>query len=112
MSEQTKTAQEELVKASETLYEKVYVPAFLKEAARQGLALRTEKDVEDALKVAALVRCHEIAAAEKQAQDTSTLLSKAASLLEQNTLGVAEQTDASDIEIDDEIKSAALKLLS
>lgn len=105
MSEQEKTVdQEALAKASQTLYEKVYIPAFMKAAADAGIQFETEDQLANALKIAGLVRLHEEQAMAQQAEQGGDILSKAASALEQMTFG--EQAAAPQPVEDPEIKQA------
>ena len=113
MSDETKTA-EAGPQVGDVLFQKVYLPAFMKAAAERGIVPTNDAELHDMLKIAAMLRLQESAAVEEQAAQTAGVLHKAAAVLETATFGEAsneKQAEALDaIANDPEVKQALAQL--
>jgi len=77
----------------------VFLPVFLKRAASHGIVPQSQGDVDQMLKIAAMVQAHTQAATEKAASSRSGLIKLAADRLEQLTYGgpAVPQVTAADV---------------
>jgi hypothetical protein len=91
------------------LLEKVYLPAFMKQAESRGLTPGSIDQLEDMLKIATMIRLQEATEVERQASATGVTLNKAASALADVVLGkqsAQAKPDTSEIAKDQEVRSA------
>lgn len=70
----------------EVLFGKVYLPVFLQKLASRGVEIKSEGDLQESLKIAALARMHQ----EKQpVEQPRSIIKEAAAKLEAMTVGNA-----------------------
>lgn len=102
MSKEVKQAEDTQTTAGDVLFQKVYLPEFLKAAEAEGVIPQTEADLENMLKIAGMCRMHE-AAQETQA---SNPLAKAAELLSVQTFGSDKSADLTGLAADPDVAAA------
>jgi hypothetical protein len=88
MTEQEKQAS--LAEVQETLYNTVFVPAFVKLAADKGVNITTEAELAEAVRLAMTLEASQTT---KQAQDNSGFLKQAADALQSHVYGKSAQSE-------------------
>ena len=78
---------------TEVLFQRVYLPEFVKAAQARGVPVQSEDDVAELLKIAVNLRVHAAAAAQEAQQGSHGLLKEAANRLEMLTSGQAPADD-------------------
>ena len=107
MSEEVKQAEDTQITAGDVLFQKVYLPEFLKAAESEGIIPQTEADLESMLKIAGMCRMNEVA----QAAQASNPLAKAAEALEAKLFGSVKSADLKGLAADPDV-AAALDMVS
>ena len=93
MSDEQKTtveADEKVAAKLDTLFQRVYMPAFMEKLAARGVTPQNEEELQGVLKIAMCTRLHQDAGTE---QTKPTMIKEAASKLEALTFGNQDLVD-------------------